>query len=302
MKYNFKGFSEKANEALNNAIISAEELGHTYVGSEHILLGILNTDDSVALSALKKFDITAEKLESQMRKTIGSGTATRLSPDYFTPRAKRVIETAVKGAASLGKSKVGTEYLLVGILSESDTYAVRFLNEIGVDVASVTRSALEVAGISLNDISSSKSAPNMKKGGTNNNSTLSKYGRDLTEEAREGVSGLLRRAFRPEFLNRLDEIIFYKPLTRENIDSIVTLQLADLQRRLAQKQVRITMTDAARDHIVAAAYDPLFGARPLKRYLQSKVETLVARKMIREDIEPGTVLQVDVADGGLVIL
>ena len=126
MKYNFKGFSEKANEALNNAIISAEELGHTYVGSEHILLGILNTDDSVALSALKKFDITAEKLESQMRKTIGSGTATRLSPDYFTPRAKRVIETAVKGAASLGKSKVGTEYLLVGILSESDTYAVRF--------------------------------------------------------------------------------------------------------------------------------------------------------------------------------
>jgi len=125
---------------------------------------------------------------------------------------------------------------------------------------------------------------------------------EITEEAREGVSGLLRRAFRPEFLNRLDEIIFYKPLTRENIDSIVTLQLADLQRRLAQKQVRITMTDAARDHIVAAAYDPLFGARPLKRYLQSKVETLVARKMIREDIEPGTVLQVDVADGGLVIL
>ena len=124
---------------------------------------------------------------------------------------------------------------------------------------------------------------------------------EITEEAREGVSGLLRRAFRPEFLNRLDEIVFYKPLTRENIDSIVGLLMADLGRRLAQKQVKIELTDAARDHIVAAAYDPLFGARPLKRYLQAKVETLVARKLIREDVAPGTVLRVDVADGGLEI-
>ena len=111
----------------------------------------------------------------------------------------------------------------------------------------------------------------------------------------------MRRAFRPEFLNRLDEIVFYKPLTRENIDSIVGLLMADLGRRLAQKQVKIELTDAARDHIVAAAYDPLFGARPLKRYLQAKVETLVARKLIREDVAPGTVLRVDVADGGLEI-
>ena len=125
---------------------------------------------------------------------------------------------------------------------------------------------------------------------------------EITEEAREGVSGLLRRAFRPEFLNRLDEIVFYKPLTRENIDGIVTLQIEDLGRRLLQKQVRLEVTPAARDHIVEAAYDPLFGARPLKRYLQSKVETLVARKMIREDIQPGSVLTVDVVDGDLDIL
>ena len=125
---------------------------------------------------------------------------------------------------------------------------------------------------------------------------------EITEEAREGVSGLLRRAFRPEFLNRLDEIVFYKPLTRENIDGIVTLLLADLGRRLAQKQVKIELTDAARDHIVEVAYDPLFGARPLKRYLQAKVETLVARKLIRDDVAPGTVLVVDVVDGGLGIV
>ena len=111
----------------------------------------------------------------------------------------------------------------------------------------------------------------------------------------------LRRAFRPEFLNRLDETVFYKPLTKEDIDGIVALQLADLNRRLAQKQVKIALTDAARAYIVTEAYDPLFGARPLKRYLQAMVETPVARKLIREDVKPGAVLTVDVEDGGLVI-
>ena len=111
----------------------------------------------------------------------------------------------------------------------------------------------------------------------------------------------MRRAFRPEFLNRLDETVFYKPLTKEDIDGIVALQLADLNRRLAQKQVKIALTDAARAYIVTEAYDPLFGARPLKRYLQAMVETPVARKLIREDVKPGAVLTVDVEDGGLVI-
>ena len=125
---------------------------------------------------------------------------------------------------------------------------------------------------------------------------------EITESAREGVSGLLRRAFRPEFLNRLDETVFYKPLTRENIRGIVDLQIEDLRRRLASKQLRLEMTDAAKDLVIEAAYDPLFGARPLKRYLQSKVETLVARKLIREDVVPGTVLRVDVEGGELVVL
>ena len=124
---------------------------------------------------------------------------------------------------------------------------------------------------------------------------------EITEEARAGVNGLLRRAFRPEFLNRLDEIVFYKPLSRENIRGIVELQIEDLRRRLASKQLRLSMTDAAKDHVIEAAYDPLFGARPLKRYLQSKVETLVARKLIREDVTPGTELCVDMEGGELTV-
>ena len=124
---------------------------------------------------------------------------------------------------------------------------------------------------------------------------------EITEEARAGVNGLLRRAFRPEFLNRLDETVFYKPLTQENIRGIVELQIEDLRRRLASKQLQLNMTDAAKDHVIEAAYDPLFGARPLKRYLQSKVETLVARKLIREDVAPGTELCIDMENGELTI-
>ncbi|MBQ7321701.1 MAG: ATP-dependent chaperone ClpB [Clostridia bacterium] len=124
---------------------------------------------------------------------------------------------------------------------------------------------------------------------------------EITEEAREGVNGLLRRAFRPEFLNRLDETVFYKPLTKENIRGIVDLQIEDLRRRLAAKQLRLRMTDRAKDHVIEAAYDPLFGARPLKRYLQSQVETLVARKLIREDVQPGSELCVDVEDNELTV-
>ena len=188
MKYNFKGFSKNANEALNSAILAAEEMGHTYVGSEHLLLGILKTENSLGSRVLSKYDITAEKFEEQTKKTVGAGTPTRLSPDYFTPRAKKVIETAVQGCVNTGKNSVGTEHLLIGILSESDTYAVRFLGELGVDAASITRDALEIAGINVENINSNKDGQfkNNKKKPSSNNAALEKYGRDLTEEAKEG--------------------------------------------------------------------------------------------------------------------
>ncbi len=122
---------------------------------------------------------------------------------------------------------------------------------------------------------------------------------EISEEARAGVDALLKRSFRPEFLNRLDEIVFYKPLTRANVEAIFTLQLRDLQKRLEDRQLRLRITDAARDNIITNGYDPVYGARPLKRYLQSKVETLVARKIIQDDPEPETEIVIDVSDGKL---
>ena len=109
---------------------------------------------------------------------------------------------------------------------------------------------------------------------------------EISEEARDGVTQLLRRSFRPEFLNRLDEIVFYKPLTKENIRGIVDLLVADLQKRMAQRQLTVTLTDAAKDYLIAKGYDPIYGARPLKRLLQTEVETLLARWIIAEDPAP----------------
>ena len=124
---------------------------------------------------------------------------------------------------------------------------------------------------------------------------------NITETARKQVEGMLKTQFRPEFLNRLDEIVFYKPLTRNEIDKIVDLQVVDLNRRLSDKQLTMHLTPAARSYIVAQGYDPIYGARPLKRFMQRAVETLIARKLIAEDVQPRTDLLVDYDGDKLVI-
>ena len=123
----------------------------------------------------------------------------------------------------------------------------------------------------------------------------------ISAEARTAVEGLLKTQFRPEFLNRLDEIVFYKPLTRQEIGGIVELQLADLRRRLAEKQLRLAVTDGAKAFIIDAGYDPVYGARPLKRFIQSRVETLIARQIIGGNHNAGDTLTVDVENGQLVL-
>ncbi len=125
---------------------------------------------------------------------------------------------------------------------------------------------------------------------------------EISQEARNQVSELLKRSFRPEFLNRLDEIVFYKPLTKDNVTHIIDLLVADLNRRLADQQLTVELTADAKSHIIDAAYDPIYGARPLRRYLQHTVETLIGRKIIADQVEPGAHLSVDVRDGQLTVL
>ncbi len=123
----------------------------------------------------------------------------------------------------------------------------------------------------------------------------------ISDEAKAQVQALLKRSFRPEFLNRLDEIVFYKPLTRENIVGIIDLQLAALNKRLADKQLRCELTEQAKQLAIDTAYDPQYGARPLRRYLQHTVETLIAQRILRGDVKPNATLRVDAKNGELVV-
>ena len=121
---------------------------------------------------------------------------------------------------------------------------------------------------------------------------------EITADARAAVEALLKQSFRPEFLNRLDEIVFYKPLTKDNITHIIDLIMKDLNGRLADKQLKCELTERAKNYIIETGYDPAFGARPLKRLVQRHVETLLARKFIADEVAPGTTLTVDVDENG----
>ena len=124
---------------------------------------------------------------------------------------------------------------------------------------------------------------------------------EISEDARKQVDTLLKQSFRPEFLNRLDEIVYYKPLTKTEIGSIVDLMTAALGRRLEDKQLTLKLTDAAKQFIIDNGYDPVYGARPLKRFIQHKLETLIARAIISDTLAPGSTVTVD-SDGDKLVI
>ena len=124
---------------------------------------------------------------------------------------------------------------------------------------------------------------------------------EINEQAREGVNALLRRTFRPEFLNRLDEIVFYKPLTKDDIGKIVELLFKDLEKRLADKHIRLTIDESAKNYIIDTAYSPIYGARPIKRFIQSEAETIIARKLIADNPAPGTQFCLAADENGLMV-
>ena len=181
--YKFTGFTQKANTALNAAIEYAENLGHTYIGSEHLLLGLLSSEGSVAYTALTARNITADNVETAVRNSVGIGTPTVLSPNDFTPRSKNIIETAVTIARSLGHGYVGTEHLLIAILRDSSCYAMDILDAMNVSAADIAEEITKSVNVSQND-ASPKSKEQSK--GKTETPTLNQFGRDLTAIARQG--------------------------------------------------------------------------------------------------------------------
>ena len=182
--YKFNGFTEKANNAINLAIESAQDMGHTYIGSEHILLGLLKNNDGAAYTVLEKCGASADTLENLIKQEIGTGSETKLSPDDFTPRVKRVLQTAIIQAGRMGHNYVGTEHILIALIADGDSYAVRFLRSTGVQLNSIVKNLNETLGSTETENGFSDSDESKPK----NSSTkmLDKFGRDLTEIAKKG--------------------------------------------------------------------------------------------------------------------
>lgn len=184
--YQFKGLTEKANKALNLAIESAEEMRHNYVGTEHILYGLVKEGSGVAATALNECGVTEDALREKLESINGTMSLVELTPDDFTPRTKRVLRAAVIISSKTGYTYVGTEHLLLAILSESDSYAVAFLEELGVSVERLAQAVSKgMQGGAEEGFGGfeNESAPNgSQKGG----SALDKFGRDLTQAAKNG--------------------------------------------------------------------------------------------------------------------
>ncbi|MCQ2462738.1 MAG: ATP-dependent Clp protease ATP-binding subunit [Clostridia bacterium] len=178
--YKFTGFTEKANRALNAAVECAEDYGHTYIGSEHLLMGLLREDSTNAAKALEKRKITVTGTDAAIRKNVGVGIPTVLTPEDFSPRCKHIIESAMSDAAAGGTGYVGTEHLLCALLRETDCAASQIINEAGV-------SSQDIISELSNGRSGFSSSPSQKKSSKSTATpTLDKYGRDLTELAQKG--------------------------------------------------------------------------------------------------------------------
>ncbi len=179
--FKFTGFTEKANKSLNAAVKAAENLGHTYIGSEHILLGLLSDTSTVAGAVLASHNITYADIEDELKRSIGVGVPTELQPDDFTPRSKNILETSVAFARQMGQQLVGTEHVLLAIAREGSCSATLLLSRAGVSMQDI-----------VNDVSkalmggTANAGTDNKDGGKENESMLSQFGRDLTKLAKDG--------------------------------------------------------------------------------------------------------------------
>ena len=179
--YRFNSFTTKANEVLNLAIKSAQAYGHNYIGTEHILIGLLSTDSTIP--ALTNNNITYDGVDRLIREEIGVGNPTSLTPDDFTPRAKRIIEISFQIARTMRNSYVSVEHLLAALLKEDDSYAVKFINELGTDSQRVFDDL--ISDLSSNSYDSNPQSSSKKKG-KSKTPTLDEFGKNLTELAKQG--------------------------------------------------------------------------------------------------------------------
>ncbi|WMJ23102.1 ATP-dependent Clp protease ATP-binding subunit [Paludicola sp. MB14-C6] len=184
----FNGFTQKANNAINRAIAIASAMGHTCIGSEHILYGLVGEESSVSATILAKYNVSTEEIDQKLKQTFGTGIQTNLSPNDLTPRSKRILENSIFEARNLGHKYVGTEHVLLSVLQESDCYAVMFLQELGVNPKELyTNCVKEITDINSDGEQKSYSDAFPKKQKKQGKTPATEYGKDLTEQAKNNA-------------------------------------------------------------------------------------------------------------------
>ena len=421
---------------MNRAIEKAEELGHNYIGSEHVLYGLIAEGSGVAFNVLNKLGITADDYERLMQEKIGTSSPTNLTTAYFTPRTKRILQMAKLAASKLGSNYVGTEHLLMGILREADSAGARILVAAGGDLNKIYTDIMDVFGRPEYKPRPQPGAPRAQPRRAAETKTLDQYGRDLTElaaagrmdpvigrdreieraiqilsrrsknnpvligsppgyvgheeggqltekvrrkpyavvlfdeiekahedvfnlllqvmedgqltdslgrkvnfrnavvvmtsnvgakaitdsrrslgfaqqtgtdagrtdaEIRSMVMSDLKKTFRPEFLNRVDEIIVFHKLTRADTRRIAQKLLGTVNRRMERAGVELRVPDAALDALSATGYDPVYGARPLRRAIQSTIADQAAGMLLDGSLRRGDVVTAQVREGKIVL-
>lgn len=184
--FKFNGFTPKANAAINCAIDEASALGHTYIGSEHLLLGLLSEGSGVAFTVMQKSDVSAEKVRELLVKTVGKGIRSVLTPSDITPRCKRILELSLMQARMGGTPLAGTEHILMNLLKENESYGVRFLKQLNVDPEMVAKQIGDFAQTCGADLLGTRRTAPPRPKTIPRTPLIEKYGRDLTEMARQG--------------------------------------------------------------------------------------------------------------------
>ena len=328
-KGRYKGFSREAGQLLDKAVELAGGLGCKKADTGHLLWAMLQADGGPAARFLAGKNIS--ELEVRRQLSAGrDGSVTRLARGDMAADLRRAMDYAIIGAQNAHLSRAEPEHLLCAMLEDTDCAAGVMLASMGVQLTEAVRrkpysvvlfdevekAHPDVFNILLQVLDDGRITDSQGRMVDFKNTIIiltSNLGSqilldgigsngEITDDAQAQLSELLRRSFRPEFLNRLDEIVFYKPLTKDNISKIIDLMIASLNKRLEQQNIKCRLTDRAKQFIADNSYDPIYGARPLRRFIQKHAETVISRAIIAQTVKPHTEVTIDEKDGELVIL
>jgi len=306
--FRFSGFTQKANNVINVAINQAGSMGHTYVGSEHLILGMLDEGSGVAYTVLTQKNISFELYRSQIIQNVGRGGKTSLTPEDFTPRCKKVLETAVIKARMMGQSDVGTEHILMIIAKETESYGVKLLSELGAAPEALVNGMLQSI---TSELSEPYQGDKLRKPGTRGHvkplgpgaHTLDRYSRDLTEQARRGALDPV--IGREREVDRLIQILSRRTKNNPCLVGEAGVGKTAVVEGLAQKIVLCEVPETLRDkRLVTLDISSMVAGAKYRGDFEDRIKTVLEEVTLNGDIilfidELHTIIGAGAAEGAI---